>query len=266
MSELENKTEEAPKRKRLTKEEREAAIANGTLKPRPRRTKKTEDGEDKQEVKEPTASTDQSKEECDNRTVCLPEEQSVFIMACLHPSTSQKTIEIAKNNGLEVVILEDQVIKDYLDLKRDGDNTKKTIGDFLSNSSNRLKAEESCKKLFTIITEGGRVEDSENYYCRLSNVVRSTNLNYAEAKELLTLLHTFGLIQYTKGTHEFKFTFSKDLRRNTILKEITGMLKVLNQDIQRMKVAIDTDDELKKEEKDEMYKMLMRRIDEEIEY
>lgn len=44
------------------------------------------------------------------------------------------------------------------------------------------------------------------------------------------------------------------------------MLKVLNQDIQRMKVAIDTDDELKKEEKDEMYKMLMRRIDEEIEY
>lgn len=44
------------------------------------------------------------------------------------------------------------------------------------------------------------------------------------------------------------------------------MLKVLNQDIQRMKVAIDTDDELKKEEKDEMYKMLMRRIDETIEY
>ena len=55
MSELENKTEEAPKRKRLTKEEREAAIANGTLKPRPRRTKKTEDGEYKQEVKELTA-------------------------------------------------------------------------------------------------------------------------------------------------------------------------------------------------------------------
>ena len=50
------KTEEAPKRKRLTKEEREAAIANGTLKPRPRRTKKTEDGEDKQEVKELNAS------------------------------------------------------------------------------------------------------------------------------------------------------------------------------------------------------------------
>lgn len=135
MSELENKTEEAPKRKRLTKEEREAAIANGTLKPRPRRTKKTEDGEDKEEV-----------------------------------------------------------------------------------------------------------------------------------KELLILLHTFGLIQYTKGTHEFKFTFSKDLRRNTILEEIKGMLKVLNQDIQRMKVAIDTDDGLKKEEKDEMYKMLMRRIDETIEY
>lgn len=267
MSELENKTEEAPKRKRLTKEEREAAIANGTLKPRPKRTKKTEDGENKEEVKEPTASTDQSKEEeRDNRTVCLPEEQSVFIMACLHPSTSQKTIEIAKNNGLEVVILEDQVIKDYLDLKRDGDNTKKTIGDFLSNSSNRLKAEESCKKLFTIITEGGRIEDSENYICTLSTVVRSTNLNYNKAKELLILLHTFGLIQYTKGTHEFKFTFSKDLRRNTIFEEITGMLKVLNQDIQRMKVAIDTDDELKKEEKDEMYKMLMRRIDETIEY
>lgn len=76
MSELENKTEEAPKRKRLTKEEREAAIANGTLKPRPRRTKKTEDGEDKEEVKEPIASTDRSKEEeRDNRTVCLPEEQ-----------------------------------------------------------------------------------------------------------------------------------------------------------------------------------------------
>lgn len=50
------------------------------------------------------------------------------------------------------------------------------------------------------------------------------------------------------------------------MEEIKGMLKVLNQDIQRMKVAIDTDDELKKEEKDEMYKMLMRRIDEEIEY
>lgn len=70
MSELEKKTEEAPKRKRRTKAELEEAKKNGTYKPR------------KKVVKEEVPNETKAPEEHAAKAPMKPE-QSVLIMACL---------------------------------------------------------------------------------------------------------------------------------------------------------------------------------------
>ena len=104
-----SETNETPKRKRRTKEEIEAAKAAGTYKPRGR--KKVEEA-----PKEATAEQ-KAPEEFQAKPKKLPAEQSVLIMACLQPEVSRKVTDYAKEKGVEVVILEDRVIHDYLSVR-----------------------------------------------------------------------------------------------------------------------------------------------------
>lgn len=251
MSELENKMEETPKRRRRTKAEIEEAKANGTYKPKKKAVKA--------EVKESEEKPVEAKKTISQR----PPEQSVLLMACLEPRVSKAAIQAANDLGVEVVILEDKIIYDYLEAK-----TKKpdSLSDFLSNSSNRLHAEEQCRKLYAILTNGGRIEDSFGMVFTASQVVKATSLSHSKAKEVFNLLRAFGLITFTKGFHEFIFTFSPELRRQSIRDEILGVLRVTNTDIERYKWAIESDDSLTKEMKDEIYKQLQMDIDSIIEY
>ena len=233
---------EVPKRKRRTKAEMEAARAAGEA---PAKRVKKDTGEakkgDEQAPKAPETHAVKPK---------LKPEQSVLIMACLEPYVAQKAIEAAKERGVEVVILEDKVIHDYLDMK-----TKKpeSLGEFLSNTSNRLQAEQNRTKLWMIITGGAPVEQALTRIITETEVVKKTTLSHGQAKAMFNLLRAFGLLRFTKGTHEFVLNFDKNDCHNTIETEVLSMAEVMNNDILRFKNSIESDTSLSEEQKKQKY-------------
>lgn len=247
MAELENKIE-TPKRKRRTKAEIEEAKKNGTYKPRKKSSKVEEHAEEENAV-------EQKKKD-------LKPEQSVLIMSCLNPSVSKLAIDAAKKEGLQVVILEDNVIYDYLERSQKSQD----LSEFLSDTSNRLKAEDDARRLFAILTNGGNIEESEGMVFTKTQIVKKTNLSHSKAESVIELLRAFGLIRLVKGIQEFEFTFSHDMRRKSIRDEIMGMLKVMNTDVQRYRASIYNDDSLTTEQKHELYKEFQKSFDEGLEF
>ena len=233
---------EAPKRKRRTKAEMEAARAAGEA---PVKRVKKDTGEakkgDEQAPKAPETHAVKPK---------LKPEQSVLIMACLEPQVAQKAMAAAKERGVEVVILEDKVIHDYLDMK-----TKKpeSLGEFLSNTSNRLQAEQNRTKLWMIVTGGAPVEQASTRIITETEVVKKTTLSHNQAKAMFNLLRAFGLLRFTKGTHEFVLNFDKNDCHNTIETEVLSMAEVMNNDILRFKNSIESDTSLSEEQKKQKY-------------
>ena len=233
---------EAPKRKRRTKAEMEAARAAGEA---PAKRVKKDTGEakkgDEQAPKAPETHAVKPK---------LKPEQSVLIMACLEPQVAQKAMSAAKERGVEVVILEDKVIHDYLDMK-----TKKpeSLGEFLSNTSNRLQAEQNRTKLWMIVTGGAPVEQASTRIITETEVVKKTTLSHGQAKAMFNLLRAFGLLRFTKGTHEFVLNFDKNDCHNTIETEVLSMAEVMNNDILRFKNSIESDTSLSEEQKKQKY-------------
>lgn len=233
---------EAPKRKRRTKAEMEAARAAGEA---PAKRVKKDTGEakkgDEQAPKAPETHAVKPK---------LKPEQSVLIMACLEPQVAQKAMAAAKERGVEVVILEDKVIHDYLDMK-----TKKpeSLGEFLSNTSNRLQAEQNRTKLWMIVTGGAPVEQASTRIITETEVVKKTTLSHGQAKAMFNLLRAFGLLRFTKGTHEFVLNFDKNDCHNTIETEVLSMAEVMNNDILRFKNSIESDTSLSEERKKQKY-------------
>ena len=233
---------ETPKRKRRTKAEMEAARAAGEA---PAKRVKKDTGEakkvDEQAPNAPETHVVKHK---------LNPEQSVLIMACLEPQVAQKAMAAAKERGVEVVILEDKVIHDYLDMK-----TKKpeSLGEFLSNTSNRLQAEQNRTKLWMIITGGAPVEQASTRIITETEVVKNTTLSHGQAKAMFNLLRAFGLLRFTKGTHEFVLNFDKNDCHNTIETEVLSMAEVMNNDILRFKNSIESDTSLSEEQKKQKY-------------
>lgn len=233
---------EAPKRKWRTKAEMEAARAAGEA---PAKRVKKDTGEakkgDEQAPKAPETHAVKPK---------LKPEQSVLIMACLEPQVAQKAMAAAKERGVEVVILEDKVIHDYLDMK-----TKKpeSLGEFLSNTSNRLQAEQNRTKLWMIVTGGAPVEQASTRIITETEVVKKTTLSHGQAKAMFNLLRAFGLLRFTKGTHEFVLNFDKNDCHNTIETEVLSMAEVMNNDILRFKNSIESDTSLSEEQKKQKY-------------
>lgn len=251
-------TNEAPKRRRRTKEEIEAAKAAGTYKPKAKKKVEKAPSEEVVEQKAP--------EEFQAKPTKLPAEQSVMIMACLQPEVTKKAIEAAKEKGVEVVVLEDRVIHDYLSVRDREGKEERSLGDFLNDTSNRLHAEDQCVKLWMILTKGQPIENAEQRVFTRTEVVKATNLTHSKADQVFQLLRAFGMLRFTKGTHEFVLNFSKKKCLDSIKTEVLAMCKVLNNDILRYKASIEADTELLKEQKDELYKELQRAVDETIEY
>lgn len=233
---------ETPKRRRRTRAEMEAARAAGEA---PAKRVKKDTGEakkgDEQAPKAPETHAVKPK---------LKPEQSVLIMACLEPQVAQKAMAAAKERGVEVVILEDKVIHDYLDMK-----TKKpeSLGEFLSNTSNRLQAEQNRTKLWMIVTGGAPVEQASTRIITETEVVKKTTLSHGQAKAMFNLLRAFGLLRFTKGTHEFVLNFDKNDCHKTIETEVLSMAEVMNNDILRFKNSIESDTSLSEEQKKQKY-------------
>jgi len=247
------KNQEAPKKKRRTKAEIEAARAAGEVS-----TKKVKKVVEKVDNQEPKAPEEFSAKPVNK----VPIEQSVLLMSCLNPIVAKTAIDSAKENGVEVVILEDRVIHDYLSTRGLEEGTeKRSIGDFLNDTSNRLHAEDQCVKLWMILTGGKPIEKSNEVVFTRTEVVKKTNLTHSKATQVFQLLRAFGMLEFTKGTHEFKLNFDKKSCHSTIQTEIVSLCKAMNNDILRFKSSIDSDEKLSPEQKQEMYDTLHKTVE-----
>jgi hypothetical protein len=245
---------EAPKRKRRTREEMEAARAAG-LEPA-KRVRKTSKKKEAEIEKSPDEFVAKPK---------LTAEQKVMLMACLNPIVSSAAINAAKENGVEVVILEDRVIHDYLSTKGKKEEGI-SVADFLNNTSNRLHAEDQCVKLWMILTGGKPIEEVDDVVFTRTEVVRKTNLTHKKAEQVLQLLRAFGMLEYTKGIHEFKLHFNPKRQHQTIQTEIISMCQAMNNDILRFKASIESDKKMTEKEKSEIYEAFRNTIEESIKF
>lgn len=245
---------EAPKRKRRTREEMEAARAAG-LEPA-KRVRKTSKKKEAEIEKSPDEFVAKPK---------LTAEQKVMMMACLNPIVSSAAINAAKENGVEVVILEDRVIHDYLSTKGKKEEGI-SVADFLNNTSNRLHAEDQCVKLWMILTGGKPIEEVDDVVFTRTEVVKKTNLTHKKAEQVLQLLRAFGMLEYTKGIHEFKLHFNPKRQHQTIQTEIISMCQAMNNDILRFKASIESDKKMTEKEKSEIYEAFRNTIEESIKF
>ena len=246
---------EAPKRKRRTKAEMEAARAAGEAPvKRTKKGTKVEKKSDEQASKVP---------ECYVPIPELKPEQSVLIMACLEPYVAKKAIDAANERGVKVVILEDKVIHDYLEMKA---KKPESLEEFLSDTSNRLHAEQNRTKLWMIVTGGAPVEEASTRIITEMEVVKKTTLSHGKAKAMFNLLRAFGLLRFTKGTHEFVLNFSKNDCHNTIETEVLNMVYVMNNDILRYKHSVYSDSSLSEEQKKKMYEEFKHNIFESMQF
>ena len=196
----------------------------------------------------------------------LPAEQSVLIMACLQPDVAAKATEAAKENGVEVVILEDRVIHDYLSVRDKENKEKRSLEDFLNDTSNRLHAEDQAVKLWEILTGGDAIENASKRVFTRTEVVRKTNLSHSKADKIFQLLRAFGLLQFTKGIYEFTLNFNKTKRCETIKTEVLSMCEVISNDILRYRTAIETNEDLTDERKKELLKELKAKVTEKLKW
>lgn len=246
--------EEAPKRKRRTREEMAATRAAG-LEPA-KRVRKTSKKKEAEIEKSPDEFVAKPK---------LTAEQKVMMIACLNPIVSSAAINAAKENGVEVVILEDRVIHDYLSTKGKKEEGI-SVADFLNNASNRIHAEDQCVKLWMILTGGKPIEGVDDIIFTRTEVVRKTNLTHKKAEQVLQLLRAFGMLEYTKGIHEFKLHFNPKRQHQTIQTEIISMCQAMNNDILRFKASIESDKKMTEKEKSEIYEAFRNTIEESIKF
>lgn len=190
----------------------------------------------------------------------LSAEESVLIMSCLNSKVAKAAIKSAKENNVEVVILEDKVLHDYLKTKQS--NVNSSIGDFLNNTSNRLQAKAQAVKLWNILFPGNDYEKTttDTLVFTRAEVTRKTSLSHKEAESVLSLLRAFNYIEFVKGNYEFVFTFDKEIQREIIGKGIKALIDAVATDLIRYKNIIFDDDNLTEEQKKEKLKSFIKTL------
>lgn len=193
-------------------------------------------------------------------------EQGVLILACLNPIVADAAIQAARKESVEVVFLEDRVIRDFLDTKNNKNVENRNIGEFLNNTSNRLHAENQCVKLWMILTGGKPIEDADNVVFTRTEVVKKTNLSHNQAGQIFQLLRAFGMLEFVNGSHEFKLHFNKSRCHKTIKTEIMSVVNSLGKDILRYKASVDSDDKVSEEDKKKIYEAFQKEIYEQLKF
>lgn len=183
-------------------------------------------------------------------------EQSVLIMACLNDEVSRIAKEAAEKRGVEVVLLENKVIKDYIDAK----NNSRNLDEFLKNTSNILRAKQNRDKLWKILTGGISPESSKEVIFTETDVVKKTTMSHSQAKALFNLLRVFGLLRFVEGGHKFVLNFSKEDCLNSIRKDSMDVVESMNDNILRFKNNLYSDDELSDDDKEKKYNEFKNKI------
>lgn len=180
--------------------------------------------------------------------------QSVILVGCMNQKMIKSVTTAAKKQGVEVVMLNDKVVTDYLKVKgvEVPDAEAVTLDSFLSDASNRIVAEQQAAKLWAVMMGNTEVEGAEEVEFTETQVVHRTTLSHKKANELFNLLRAFGLLEWTNPKKRvFKLHFSKTHIHSAIHNDILEVSKAINSDILRYKKSIESDSELSEQERKE---------------
>lgn len=157
----------------------------------------------------------------------------------IYGATNEKVIKsieaLSKQEGIELVRLEDKVLTDYLKHKNKTDNEPKavTVEEFINNPENRRIAEEKAFYLWNLLTINAKTDLAINRIFTKSEVVQRTTLTNKTLGELLEMLQLFGLVIFTKGNYEFRFVFGEELQKAEAYADIIDAITTLNVEIAR---------------------------------
>ena len=178
--------------------------------------------------------------------------QSVVLVGCLNPKMIKSINTEAKKQGVEVVMLSDKVVTDYLKVKGVDvpDPEEVTLEAFLADASNRVTAEQQATKLWTVVMGNQGVEHAEEVTFTETQVCHATTLTHKTANELFNLLRAFGLLEWVNPKkREFRLHFFKSYIHSAIQNDVVGLAKTVNNDILRFKKSIESDTNLTDEER-----------------
>lgn len=185
-------------------------------------------------------------------TAPLAPGQAVVLVGCLNPKMIKSINTAAKKQGVEVVMLSDKVVTDYLQVKGVAvpDAEAVTLEAFLADASNRVTAEQQATKLWTVMMGNTGVENAETVKFTETEVVHRTSLTHKTANELFNLLRAFGLLEWTNiKKREFTLHFFKSYVHSAIQNDVMAMSKATNSDILRFKKSLESDTNLTDEER-----------------
>lgn len=178
--------------------------------------------------------------------------QSVVLVGCLNENMIKAINTVAKEQGVEVVMLSSQVVTDYLKVKGVDipDAESVTLETFLADESNRIVAEQQATKLWTVLVGNTDVENAENVTFTETEVVHRTSLSHKSANELFNLLRAFGLLEWVNPKkREFTLHFVPSFIHSAIINDVMNMSKATGNEILRYKKAIESDKNMTDEER-----------------
>ena len=178
--------------------------------------------------------------------------QAVVLVGCLNPKMIKSINTSAKKQGVEVVMLDDKIVIDYLKVKGVDvpDAEAVTLEAFLADEGNRIIAQQQATKLWTVLMGDTAIENAENRTFSETEVVHNTNLSHKKANELFNLLRAFGLLEWVNHKkREFVLHFVPSFIYSAIRNDVINMSKATNNEILRYKKAIESDKNISDEER-----------------
>jgi hypothetical protein len=195
----------------------------------------------KMKVPQPKEEDKATKEpEAKAKATVIPTEQQILVVGCINNAVMKQIAEVAHTSGMTTVVLDKQVVYDY-QLECQKRASIKEMTNFLCKDANRVRAVEQALQVFRIVARGQNVEDAKNETFTETQLVKATTLTHKTANQLLTMLNHWGIVEFTKGTFEFRFNFSAEDCRRAINKEILALTEAMNTEILRYKSLIKED-------------------------
>lgn len=164
--------------------------------------------------------------------------ENLFVFATQNNELAREIEELLKKHeGIEMVRLEDRLLDDMIAQQSKEENKPQTVEEFVNDSGNRDAAETKALSLWNMLTNNQDLNESDKRIFTATEVTTRTNLTHSKLRNLLDLLHLFGLVEFTKGNYEFKLLFGEKIKQVNVYADIIQDVTNLNDDIARYKTT-----------------------------
>ena len=162
--------------------------------------------------------------------------KQLFVFATKDNELAKEIEEIVKKHeGIEIMRLEDRLLDDIENQQSKEETKPQTVEEFVADEGNRNAAETKALSLWNMLTNNQDLAESDKRIFTSAEVTTRTNLTHSKLRNLLDLFHLFGMIEFTKGAHEFRFIFGEKIRQANVYADIIQDVTNLNDDIARYK-------------------------------